>query len=261
MNRAGLIIALSIAAGAGIALGLFPVIDLWIAQVFYGEINANHNAWALRLSSAASILRSIGFWIELPLMAFPVVALIIKLFPPRTKMLMSGRAIVFLITSLVLGPGLLANVALKNHWDRPRPGQIVQFGGDQHFVAWWDPRGECQKNCSFVSGEASTAFWTMAPAALVSPTWQPLAYAGAVAFGIIVAWARMMTGGHFLSDTIFAGVFTYLVIWLLYALIYRWPRTRLDDKAIEDALERLSIRWRTAISGLAHRWQRGTRRH
>ena len=52
-----------------------------------------------------------------------------------------------------------------------------------------------------------------------------------------------MAGGHFPSDTIFAGVFTFLIIWLAYALIYRW-RTRLDDKTIETALERVSIfRW------------------
>jgi lipid A 4'-phosphatase len=58
-----------------------------------------------------------------------------------------------------------------------------------------------------------------------------------------MAVIRMMAGGHFPSDTIFAGVFTFLIIWLAYALIYRW-RTRLDDKTIETALERASIfRW------------------
>jgi hypothetical protein len=50
--------------------------------------------------------------------------------------------------------------------------------------------------------------------------------------------------------TIFSGVFTFLVIWVMYALIYRWPRTRMDDAAVEMAIARFSIYGRTAISRL-----------
>ena len=89
-------------------------------------------------------------------------ALIIKLILPRRKLLISGRAILFLMATLALGPGLLVNVLLKDHWGRPRPVDVTQFGGDQHFVAWWDPRGECPNNCSFVSGDVAAAFWTLA---------------------------------------------------------------------------------------------------
>jgi membrane-associated phospholipid phosphatase len=61
-----------------------------------------------------------------------------------------------------------------------------------------------------------------------------------------MAAIRIMAGGHFPSDIIFAGVFTFLIVWLAYAVIYRW-RTRLDDKQIESGLERISIvRWLTA---------------
>src|SRR5262245_53839545 len=162
-------------------------------------------------------------------------------------MLMPGRAVVFLIATLALGPGLLVNVALKDNWGRPRPGHLKQFGGDQNFVAWWDPSGPCEKNCSFVSGEAAAAFWTIAPAALAPPGWRVLTYTVAIAFGVIISTSRMIVGGHFLSDTIFAAIFTFLIIWLVYALIYRWPRTRLDDEAIEKTIARFSIYCRTAI--------------
>jgi hypothetical protein len=36
-------------------------------------------------------------------------------------------------------------------------------------------------------------------------------------------------------------VFTFLVIWAVYALIYRWPRTRLSDDDVERALERVAL--------------------
>jgi hypothetical protein len=39
----------------------------------------------------------------------------------------------------------------------------------------------------------------------------------------------------------FAGLFTFLIIWLVHALIYRWPRTRFSDEAVEVALERFSL--------------------
>lgn len=240
MNRAGLTVVCFIAVAAGLVLGLFPKIDLWLAQVFYDAIDANDNQFTLALSPAVSTLRKVGTWVEILLITPAVIAVIIKLILPRSKMLVSGRAVVFLAVSLAVAPGLFANLLLKEHWGRPRPASIIQFGGTQHFVSWWDPRGACRNNCSFVSGEASSAFWTLAPAALAPPQYRALAYGTALAFGIAISSLRLMMGGHFLSDTIFAGVFTFFIIWLLYALIYRWQRTQLDDTAIENALSRLS---------------------
>ena len=97
-------------------------------------------------------------------------------------MLIPGRAALFLLTTLALGPGILANTILKDHWARSRPTSR-QLGGTDHFTAWWDPRGDCPNNCSFIAGEPSGAFWTLAPAALMPPQWRALAYGAAIAFG------------------------------------------------------------------------------
>jgi len=35
----------------------------------------------------------------------------------------------FLILSVLIGPGLIINAVFKDHWDRPRPGDVVEFGG------------------------------------------------------------------------------------------------------------------------------------
>jgi membrane-associated PAP2 superfamily phosphatase len=164
--------------------------------------------------------------------------------------LISGRAIVFLVATLALGPGLLTNVILKDHWGRPRPIDVTQFGGDQHFVAWWDPRGDCPGNCSFVSGDVSGAFWTIAPAALVPLPWRGLAYGAALALGAGMAALRIMAGGHFFTDTVFAGVFTFLIIWIVHGLIYCWPRTRLTDEGVDRAIERVARPAQDFIVGL-----------
>ena len=238
MNRTGLLIALAIAAVAGGLFGVYPDLDLRIARYFYSFEDANHNMFALRIHPAVLWARDIGLWIGTVLVMPAVVSLVIKLILPRRKLLMSGRAIIFLMATMALGPGLLVNVLLKDHWGRPRPIDVTQFGGNEHFVAWWDPRGDCPANCAFVSGDVAGAFWTIAPAALAPPQWRALAYGAALALGIGMAAFRVMAGAHFPSDVIFAGVLTFLLIWLAYALIYRWPRTRLSDEEIERALAR-----------------------
>src|ERR1700758_2048800 len=113
---------------------------------------------------------------------------------------------------------------------------VLQFGGDYRFEPWWDPRGDCPNNCSFVAGEPSGAFWTLAPAALAPPPLQAVAYGAALVFGVALGAFRMAAGAHFFSDVVFAGVLMYLVIWTAHGLIYRWPATRLDEKALEDWL-------------------------
>ena len=44
---------------------------------------------------------------------------------------MCGRTVVFLIATMALGPGLMANVLLKDHWGRSRPIDVKQFGGNE----------------------------------------------------------------------------------------------------------------------------------
>jgi lipid A 4'-phosphatase len=240
MNRTGLLIALAIAAAAGLVFGFFPDLDLRIARIFYGHIVGN-NTFGWRLYPPLMLARDAGLWIGTLLIAPALAALAVKLILPRRKLLVSGRAILFLTVTLALGPGLLVNVLLKDHWGRPRPIDVAQFGGDQHFVAWWDPRGDCPGNCSFVSGDVSGAFWTIAPAVLMPPSWRALCVGAALALGTGMAAVRVLAGAHFVSDTVFAGVFTFLIIWIVHGLIYRWPRTRLTDEAIEGALERLAL--------------------
>ena len=253
MNRTGLIIALAIAAVVGLVFGLYPKLDLRIAQHFHDTLDSSRHTFAWRVYPPVMLVRNVGLWVGTVLVAPAVAALVVKLILPQRKMFISGRAVVFLIATMALGPGLLVNVALKDHWGRPRPIDVSELDGNQHFVAWWDPRGDCPNNCSFVSGDVAGAFWTIAPAALAPPQWRVVAYGAALTLGTAMAAFRVMAGAHFVSDVVFAGVFTFLIIWLVYGLIYRWPRTRLSDEAIEGALERAGLACRNALEWLGYR--------
>ncbi len=51
---------------------------------------------------------------------------------------------------------------------------------------------------------------------------------------------------------LFSGIASFLVIWLAYALIYRWPSTRLTDYGVDAWMTRLAwpgYRWRQKLRG------------
>jgi lipid A 4'-phosphatase len=171
-------------------------------------------------------------------------ALVFKLIWPRRAVLMPARAALLIVGTYALGPALLANGVLKSHWSRPRPGTVMNLGGNHPFMPWWDPRGACEFNCSFVSGEASSAYAMLAPAVVLPAPWRYPAVGAALVYGTLIGFVRMALGGHFLTDVIFAGVLTALTVWILYGLLYRWRRTRLSEETIEKAV--LAIRSKSA---------------
>jgi lipid A 4'-phosphatase len=237
MNRTGLFIALALALVVGLLFGIYPELDLKLAALFYDPAT---KSFPLKFNAPAAILRDVVMWISWGLALPAIGALVIKLARPDRPLLVSGRAIVFLLVTLILSAGILTNLGFKSYWGRPRPVVVTQFNGDMTFVPWWDPRGGCGRNCSFFSGEGATAFWTYAPAALAPPAWRPLAYAAATLFGTVTSVLRMAFGGHFFTDVATAGLVTFLVIWLAYGAIYRWRRTRFSDERIDAALTRLA---------------------
>jgi lipid A 4'-phosphatase len=241
MNRTGLFIALALALVVGLLFGIYPELDLKLAALFYDPTT---KTFPLKYNAVAAVLRDGAMWLAWGLALPAIVALVIKLVRPDRPLLISGRAIVFLLVTLILSAGILTNLGFKSYWGRPRPVVVTQFNGDTPFVPWWDPRGGCGRNCSFFSGEGATAFWTFAPAALAPPPWRALAYAGAALLGVVTSGLRMAFGGHFFTDVATAGLVTFLVIWLAHGYIYRWPSTRLTDEGIDAALTRFGTRFR-----------------
>src|SRR5271168_465919 len=237
MNRSGLFIVLALALVIGLLFGIYPDLDLKLAALFYDPVT---KTFPLKLNTLAAFSRDAAMWISWGLAVPAIVALVVKLVRPDRPLLMSGRAIVFLLVTLLLSAGILTNLTFKSYWGRPRPVVVTEFNGDLPFVAWWDPRGGCGRNCSFFSGEGATAFWTYAPAALAPPAWRPLAYAAATVFGVTTSLLRMAFGGHFFTDVAAAGLVTFLVIWLVHGYIYRWPSTRFTDESVDAALTRLA---------------------
>ncbi len=219
MNQTGLLIALAIAVVAGLAFGLYPQLDLDLVSPFYDPATG----WAVG-GRGWVLVRNTASWLIALIVAPAAVALLGKIVRPHKTTLMPPRHALLMLLTLALGPGLLANTILKDNWGRPRPIEVTEFGGPLKFLPWWDPRGPCPKNCSFIAGEPSGAFWTLAPAALTPPQWRALAYGAALAFGTAIGLVRAGGGGHFFSDVVFAGVFMFLLIWVMHGLLLRWRK-------------------------------------
>lgn len=131
------------------------------------------------------------------------------------------RPWLFLFLALLIGPGLLVHLVFKEAWDRPRPRQVVEFGGSKDFIPAFIPAAAIKdqrgNNKSFVSGHAAMGAYLMALAWVFRRrSWL---WAGLV-MGAVVSLGRLVQGGHFLSDVLFATFFCYFVYrglawWLL----------------------------------------------
>ena len=115
----------------------------------------------------------------------------------------------FLLASLVCGPGILVNLVLKdNSIGRARPVHIQEFGGDKTFTPAFVYSGQCEKNCSFVSGHASIGFYLIGLGWLFRKRY--MFWLG-FALGAYVGMVRIVQGGHFLSDVVLAFWAVYFV--------------------------------------------------
>src|SRR5664280_1151195 len=98
MNRTGLFIALALALVVGLLFGIYPELDLKLAALFYDPVT---RSFPLKLNTLAAIARDGAMWIAWGLAAPAIVALIVKLVRPERPLLISGRAIVFLLLTLI----------------------------------------------------------------------------------------------------------------------------------------------------------------
>ena len=200
-----------------IAIILHPQIDAQLSGTFYRagigfplshDIYLQTLRWLGRAVPAAVVVSLVGL----------VVWRIARCRPFET---MTDRALAFVAASFAIGPGLIVNVILKSHWGRSRPLATDLFGGSEHFtVAWW-PWGECASNCSFVSGEASTAAVFMAFAVVAHAHHRKKLALAVTVWMIAISWNRMAFGAHYFSDVVLSCLLTITVVLVLKALILR----------------------------------------
>jgi lipid A 4'-phosphatase len=210
-------------AAAVLLFTALPGIDLWFSGLFYHE----GSGFFLADWRPVRLLFRSAPYITAALVLFAVAAGASHYFG-RRLLGCDARAALYLVLALALGPGLLVNTILKDHWGRARPSQIVEFGGDKQFTPALVPSRQCDRNCSFSSGHAALGFSLVAFAFLATERRRRrFAVAAALAAGGLLGLARIAQGGHFLSDVVLSGLMVTATSWLLHRIVLAqdWPAT------------------------------------
>lgn len=146
------------------------------------------------------------------------------------------------LLALILGPGVIINGILKDHWGRPRPRQIEEFGGRWEFREVWQP-GVPGKGKSFPCGHASVGFLFFALFLGLKKHHRKIACFSlffSIAYGSLIGVARMAQGGHFLSDILWAWGITYFVILILHYHVLNGDRIAHEIHETKPATRSLS---------------------
>lgn len=181
--------------------------DISIQKYFFtleeGWIFKNAQPWkflyhfgnipALLLSVSSLILLSISFF--------------------KTSLIKYRKIFIFMTIVMALGPGLFINSILKDNWGRPRPRDIIEFGGNYNYEQVLEIDKD-SKGKSFPCGHASMGFYLMTLFFIfrkrMNLTAHRALYIGIV-WGCLIGMARIVQGGHFASDVLWAGGLVYLV--------------------------------------------------
>ncbi len=130
---------------------------------------------------------------------------------------------VFLCAAL-LGPGLIIEGVFKNTVGRPRPVQVEAFGGAQPFQGPFAVGDNPEAHRSFCSSHAAAGFALMGLGLTCGPAWRRRWFLIGLVSGAVIGAGRIMQGGHFLSDVIFA----FYTVWLSCELVAWIDQRRLQ---------------------------------
>jgi len=215
---------------AGVLLLTVPFwiwpIDLWIEGAAW---RGPEEGWSLGERQPWSAIYHLGTW--------PALILVIGAVAVAIAGWRGGwgarwnKPAVYLILCMAVGPGLLVNLVLKDHWGRPRPRDVLPFGGDYAPEKVWiaDPSSPGK---SFPCGHCTMGFYFFAPALLL---WRfgkrreaTAVFAIALTGGLLLGIARNLQGGHFPSDVLWGGGICWLVSAGLFYVM------RLDESLMWD---------------------------
>lgn len=211
--------AIGVAAAVGAALvvssALSPDIDLGVSGYFH--LGGYRRFLGTELP-IFEFLRDLFRLTYIVAVMVAIAGLIVTRDRSRTLLRLAFSKWLFLAVCLAMGPGVVANLSFKDQWGRPRPRDIVEFGGTKTFTPAFSPSNQCTRNCSFVSGEAASIFTLFFAVALMWPArWRLLVVTGLAAGGT-AGLIRIAQGAHFVSDVVFAGVFMALTVAAIHAV-------------------------------------------
>ncbi|SNY90622.1 PAP2 superfamily protein [Cohaesibacter sp. ES.047] len=211
-----------------------PELDIWVTSLFH---DAADGFWLKSLYFPYR-LRRLGIASSRIIIILLVLFVLARLFWPDLKKLFSLKPVLYLIAVAGIGPGLIVNGLLKAGWGRARPVQTDLFGGAWPYSEVWVVAGNCQNNCSFVSGEGAMSFWMLGLLLLVPLGWRKVSFWILAAFVIAISFNRIIFGGHYLSDILLSWAITAWTMALLSVFLRKHSPLYIDNAHLEMLWDR-----------------------
>lgn len=126
------------------------------------------------------------------------------------------------VCSALLGNGLLIEGVFKAFVGRPRPVQTVEFGGKDAYVRPFRTGPDASHHRSFVTSHGAAGFALISLGLSCGPVWRRRWLLIGIVAGGAIGLGRIMQGGHFLSDVVFA----FYSVWLSCELVAWLDRKR-----------------------------------
>lgn len=113
----------------------------------------------------------------------------------------------------------MVNLVLKDNWGRPRPRQVIEFGGEHDYRSPFDPSFVRKSGSSFVCGDASVDFSFFSLALFLRK--RKWLWLSGIA-GTVIGFSRIVQGAHFFSDVLFSGWVVWFCSIILHTLFFEY---------------------------------------
>lgn len=205
-------------------------LDLMISKLFFKNDHFTTNAFF-------DFVYHYGLYLAWIIIGCSLLTLLIAVFYRSFRKWI--KPALFLIFTLAIGSGLIIHAIFKDHWGRPRPRQVIEFGGQQAFRAYYEPNftNQPEPSKSFPCGHCSMGFYFFSVALLgLYYRNKKVYYAGMITaclLGGLLGFIRIAQGGHFLSDVLVSALIMWLVSVGLYSFQFNRKRKceRINEKA------------------------------
>lgn len=212
-KRDALQVSLVALGAVSILFAAVPELDLIVSRLFWSPAEGfalADNSLLLLLRDTNRLLPWIVISLVLILLIAPWLHDLKRSAPPPHKLL-------FVLIFFALGPGLTVH-GIKTMVGRARPKDIEEFGGFSEFTPPWELSEQCLRNCSFISGESSSAFALLMLVVLLPKSYKRVYLVLMGGAAAAVSFNRVAFGAHFFSDVVLA----WNVMTVVALVVGRW---------------------------------------
>ncbi|PIR39005.1 MAG: phosphoesterase [Alphaproteobacteria bacterium CG11_big_fil_rev_8_21_14_0_20_39_49] len=211
----------------------YPQLDLYVSGLFFHEkVNMISDepmvfGFFLGKNPVFAFLRESVKYVTICIAVFLFFMLGLNYLKKSDILGFTKKKIAYLILCLAVGPGLVVNAIFKDNWGRARPHQVENFSGKKEFTPPFIMTDQCERNCSFTSGDPSVGFFFFSFAFAFPKRRKQFAIL-ATMLGSVYGVTRIVQGAHFLSDVIFSGLFVLGMCHVLHKLMFREEKENIE---------------------------------